>query len=295
VGGSLPSEGREKKILKGEKQKGRAPKGKDATTVKADDFLIARLPVHRSELLAGSNHRGADWKAREQAKAEIATILAEKTGIPEEDINCFIFQWAQSSNNDDMRSLAIQQDASKEFGVELSEFTRDKISAKQAYTKEQMDALRSLGWTEGGKKDITATADWERGHPLMESSKQRALLRAMYDNTQEKLSAAGFKPEATIRLRRGVRLPRSEMTGWKEGDIKSIKGNALGSWSIERDAARSFATGGGFEQRGVVFEMDVPVSSIIGSARTGFGCLREGEFVTAGADGEAKVIFLTGE
>lgn len=55
----------------------------------------------------------------------------------------------------------------------------------------------------------------------------------------------------------------------------------LTSWSADRTIAEEFAstTPGSF-----LYAIEVPVSWVIGSARTGFGCLHEFEFVLLGPE-----------
>jgi len=178
-------------------------------------------------------------------------------------VNDFIKQWAHSSNNEDMRSLAIQEDAAREFDVPLSKFTKDKIETIRAEI-----AFRGEG---------PLPPEWRS---LLRSERQQAILRAMYEYKQSQLAEAGFKPGQTIRLYRGVKLPVEIAGKWNEGDAIPIKGNALQSWTLSKDTARYFA--GSWQIGGIAFEMDIPIERIVGTARTGFGCLNEGEFVIMG-------------
>ena len=104
-----------------------------------------------------------------------------------------------------------------------------------------------------------------------------------------------MKGNDTITLYRGVRLPTSEVKGWSKGSHVPVIGNALESWSAGSLIARNFAgsgTGGG-GITSVVLAMDVPVKMIVGTARTGFGCLLEGEAVILGnMGGTAKVMYI---
>ena len=48
--------------------------------------------------------------------------------------------------------------------------------------------------------------------------------------------------------------------------------------------AREFADGGYVNNaQNVMLSMEVPVNRIVGTSRTGFGCLTEGEFVILGS------------
>lgn len=192
---------------------------------------------------AGSTTRG-------NIKREIINELAERTGVAPDDVRDFIEQWAHSSNNTDMRSLAIQKDAAAELGLALSEWQQGKI-----------DIASSIGLSR------------ER-QPLLHSDTQRQLIRAMYDNTQEQLAAQGFKPDDTVRLYRGVVVDAD----WTFGDVVNYQGNTIESWSVGRDIAKQFAS----SENGYILEMDIPARNIVGTARSGFGCLTEGEYIVAG-------------
>ena len=69
----------------------------------------------------------SSW-ARSKAKDEIVNTLSNATGLPYEDVNTVIHQWAQSANDSDYRSLSMQEAISKEFGVPLSKFQQDSIA-----------------------------------------------------------------------------------------------------------------------------------------------------------------------
>jgi len=94
----------------------------------------------------------------------------------------------------------------------------------------------------------------------------------MYDNTQKQLADAGFGPNETVRLYRGLKFD-GEPT-WKNGDVVEYKGNAIESWSVGQDTAREF---------GYIAVADVPRTSIFSTARSGFGCLSEGEVIVFGS------------
>ena len=59
------------------------------------------------------------------------------------------------------------------------------------------------------------------------------------------------------------------------------------SWSVGKHIAYNFS---GSRAKGSVVVADVPVLSIVGTARTGFGCLTEGEVVTVGALGRVRIL-----
>ena len=238
------------------------------------------------------------------AKDEIVTKLVEQTGLEYDDVNLFIGQWAQSSNDEDMRSLAIQRDAAIMLGQDLPEWQQNKILDVM---RERQGKIESVESTYKMTEEEGKGMGWidAKYYPLMSSDKQQQLLRAMYDNTQERLDAEGIGD--TIRLRRGMLVDRKVYDKW-EVDVGAwgavdwspdveYSGSVLESWSVNSITAEGFADVEYAKagQVGVVFEMDIPRERLISSARSGFGCLSEYEFVHLGAYGDekARVVFVS--
>lgn len=291
--------------------------------------------------------RNADMHNRAALKHDITYQLTKrlKGGVREnveneewteayDQVEEVVKQWAFTSNDTDMRSLAIQQDAAKEFGLPLSEFTKDGISMVNLRRREIEDEFEAK-WSEEniqykldeamgalrhgypvaaievlGVRGVsslpydTTRADLENmlrrakpagptyeqsTEPLLPSSDQRAILRAMYDETQSKLKEMGFKPGDKIDIYRGAVLPLPK--GIKRGDVIDFTGNAIESWSIAEFIARRFARSRTGEERGrpVVLRTSVPIEMILSTCMTGFGCLTEGEITVLGSDGQAEV------
>jgi len=209
---------------------------------------------------------------RAELKAQVAQDLAKETGVTEEEASDFVEQWASSSNDNDMRSLAIQKDAADEFGLELSEFTKQRIDVtKEAHEKLSTTYRKELGLSE---EQLSYMSTWQesmqKSNPLMDSPTQRKLLRAMYNKTQAELKARGI---TEVRVYRGANI---------EGRMQvpaNIKTNALSSWSLSENVAASFAAGG---SHGRIFTAVVPSSRILSFPTTGFGCLTEGELTVLG-------------
>lgn len=268
-GGSAPSKGRGlvgKKLSAPTGEKGRD--GNFAVEEWLEENVGLGLP-------------GATGEERSNLKAQVARELAEASGVTEQEAADFVGQWARSSNDDDMRSLSIQQDAAKEFGVELSDFTKAKVNSvapqKERYIQ---GAMERSGWSRS-EAEKYAPAGLS---PLMESDKQRAVLRAMYNETQAELKSRGI---TEVRLSRGVGLTPdlyelmndSQENQW----ALPIKTNSVESWSISSSVGSTFALAkAGDGQVGVVFESIVPAERILSIPATGFGCLTEGEVVVLG-------------
>lgn len=75
--------------------------------------------------------RHATGSTRSWAKAEIIADLAQRTGLTEECVNDMVATWAHTSNDNDMRSLSLQEAVSEEFGIELSDWQKENLSRVQ--------------------------------------------------------------------------------------------------------------------------------------------------------------------
>lgn len=196
-----------------------------------------------------------------------------------DEVNMFVGQWAMSSNDSDMRSLAIQKDASEEFGIPLSEFTKGRIREIEGkiesidritentlakYREEGVSALPfpvqatitldiakygeefahdpdRVEWLVNGHFRQYYSRAREGSVPLLPSSQQKRILREMYNNTQQQLRDRGIGPNDYITLYRGVILSDSIAGSWKQGDKIPIKGNTIESWSTSYQIGKEFA------------------------------------------------------
>jgi hypothetical protein len=102
----------------------------------------------------------------------------------------------------------------------------------------------------------------------------------MYDNTQAKLAALGFKPDDTIRLYRGVNLPQAQAYAVVREGVK-VHGNPLESWTTSPYTAMGFGEDRA-DTYGVVLTADVPVRDIVSTPLSGTGCMLEYEVVIKG-------------
>jgi hypothetical protein len=224
----------------------------------SDDFII------RDAILSSSPYSDSGIFSAEDrvaVKDEIVTKLSETSGVDYNTTNEIIKRWAASSNDDDVNSLAIQQEAAKMFGSSLSEWQQSKIDTMER-------GMESIVRRDG--KLVTVPGKLEPN--IATRPEIRRVLNAMYDHTQAELANAGFPEYVT--LRRGV-----GGAVFKEGSVQQVYQNALSSFTSNVSIAHSFA----FDTRGgVVIEIQVPRSRILATARTGFGCLNEYEFVLIG-------------
>lgn len=200
-------------------------------------------------------------------KDEIATKLSETTGLPYDDCDKFVRQWATSSNDADYQSLSIQEAAAEMFGVKMSDWQKGQIKEAGRIAA----SLRSEGLGTVNDHHIF------EGHADPKGDAQR-VLGAMYGNTQEMFRKGSVDK---VVLYRGVTLSQKQFGGLGKGDTVPIKLNSLSSWSLSQRTATLFA--GESEQKvGIVFSMEIPVKRVAATARTGFGCLNEWECVVVG-------------
>lgn len=196
----------------------------------------------------------------------------------ERQVAGLIDNWAGTSSDSDKWALAVQRATQAEFG--LPESTLDTV----------MHSIR----TGSTAVEDSAAIFAEHGDAL------RAFVRAMYDETQAELKEAGFGD--SIILYRGQGLGAAQYdaltapsTTIYEGKEYSVEANKfqeanldfqpISSFSSSIDVSTTF-TGDNSAMIGV----RVPISRIMGTARTGFGCLSEQEFVVlASSTGETDV------
>jgi hypothetical protein len=105
-----------------------------------------------------------------------------------------------------------------------------------------------------------------------EKAAMRAVLKAMYKQTQEQFRQAGIKE---LVVYRGVgfddRLPVTV------GGIADLTQNFLESWSLRSHIAGQF--GQGMVNYSYVLGMKIPIERVFCTARSGFGCLEEFEVI----------------
>jgi len=220
---------------------------------------------------------------REVVKDVIVQSLSDASGLPYEDVNKIVAQWAQTSGDGDMRSLAMQFDAAKEFDVPVSDWTKGQLEELQA-------KITARGGVGPGARSF-----WSR---MASEEDQRKLLRVMYDQTQAEFAEQGLAGTDTVRLFRGVAFPPDVAPAWKPDQVVNIATNAMSSWTSEEGTEGRFAVDIDIfgEEFGAILEMEVPVSRILSTARTGFGCITESEYLVLGnAEDWVRVVETTEE
>jgi len=190
--------------------------------------------------------------SRAVLKNEICEKLAERSGLPYEEVNRRIGQWAKTSNDTSAKALSMQEAARREFGSKLSPWQKNQ-------------------WKESGAGKMISAEEMKMN---------RRLLRAMYEETQEHLRSLGVPADGFVTLYRGVKLSGK----WPKGEKVVYEGNALESWSLISSTAASFG------DRRQFLTANIPASRIVSTATTGFGCLTESEVVVLGGLGPLEAI-----
>jgi len=238
-----------------------------------------------------------------------------ETGVPYNTMSEMIHQWAITSNDSSERSLSIQQAAAEEFGVPLSDWQKKHMNeiptqasiraAKKAATQAEKDVkaayaryledysdealtkyneARERAWDLAGKaKALKQWSDpYQLGHVLkgVPGAKKvlRTVLRKMYERTQEQFREAGIKE---IVLYRGYKPDGKQMP---MGNA-TVRGNALESWSSSYRVASRFGN--------QVITARIPVSRILSTPASGFGCFREQEFVVLAPTKGTDTVYVT--
>jgi len=253
VGGSLPKYYNDISSLKATTGYGGE---RDAALVEQGRKLLRKGLADESEEVV------FDQNIRSQVKHEIVSRLSEQTGIPYTYVNELIRRWALTSNDIDYRSLSIQEMAAKIFGGKLSEWQKERIAETRRLPPDDSGRQKALHHLDNPDKALFD------------------LLTTMYNNTQELFRENGIKE---LILYRGFKRRRvEEKRELPEQMAVEIRMNSLESWSASYRTAEEFAAGMQYGQNGYVLAIRIPVERVFCCARTGFGCLREEEFVVIG-------------
>lgn len=172
------------------------------------------------------------------------------------DVNSRISQWASTAGDSSLNALLMQHAIKDEFGLSadwgarfLSGNKPSPGSSNEKLLERVQDQYKTVG-------------------PYY-----RRVARVMYEHTQESLAANGIKEVGVHRGMSGM--------GWTKGTEVRPALQPANSWASSKAVAKRFGH--------QILSATVPASRILGSARTGFGCLNEAEFVILDSDGLAAV------
>jgi hypothetical protein len=181
---------------------------------------------------------------------EVNDLLREKA------VSMLIGQWAQTSNDSEPLSLAMQDAAQREFGL-----------------------TGTVPFQVVGTAEAQQTAD---GLTERSGSTYQDFVRTQYDQTQSALKDEGLNPNDTVTLYRGTEQELDE-----PGARMEIAMRPLSSFTPDPDVARLFTIDK--KPDSPILKSEVPVSQILSIPSTGVGCLNEKEVVLLGNVGQAEV------
>lgn len=158
--------------------------------------------------------------------------------------------WAATSGDSDRQAVSMQMAVKDEFGI-------------------TGDAMVRVGTSHYGTSRGAIEAYYKQVEPFY-----RRFARRMYEFTQDDFAAAGI---TEIHVYRGMNVTAD----WAKAGERRPLLQPVNSWSTNISTARGFGT--------TIFSATVPVNRVLGSARTGFGCYNEYEYVIFDTEGLAKV------
>lgn len=214
--------------------------------------VFQRYRAHDAAVLA--NHFRA---AKGPVKAYGDYTPAERQQILDQECANRVQMWAGTSGDTNPYAVLMQRAIKEEFGTEGD--WKVRYGAKvEAQKQAELDAL------------------WPKVNEFY-----RLFARTMYDHTQAEFAAAGITHVSLYRGMRGMGSPE-----WGNKGVHRPPLQPANSWSSSVSIARRFGNG----QGGVMLVAEIPVERVLGSARTGFGCLNEKEFVVLDTAGPVIVV-----
>lgn len=219
------------------------------------------------------------YVTQQQAKAaalQAAVAIHRRLGgaAPLPTVVAAIEQWTHSANDHSLRAMSLQEAAAEEFGAPLSQWQRDNLKSLE-YLRRKAEVLRQAN---GGR----LPPGMKHMEPVADRATERRILRAMYEETQERLravaAARGLPPYVYVYRGANMMHPASRPRRLPRGTVVRTPTNALGSYAPNKQKAEWFAE----DDIGLVTAVRVPFERILSTPLTGFGDPAEGEFVVLG-------------
>lgn len=166
-------------------------------------------------------------------------------------------QWAGTSGDKTVAATAMQQAVKEEFGTTGSAIVRAETDL--AFVQQHDEFYGKV------------------------STFYRRFVRRMYEHTQDDLAANGI---TSISVDRGMNFHGPNRPDWATVGTQTRPDlQPANSWSTSKAVAHRFGSGQGQIRISAV----IPADRVLGSARTGFGCYSEKEFVVLVSDGLADI------
>lgn len=243
---------------------------------------------------AAYNLSGQMVQASDQ-EARFGEIVARNVGDPElhpGDIERILLEWQGTSNDHDLQALSFQEYASEYFGVDLSDWQKNKLAQ---VLKERADAEAAgeiLGPYQRRSIELLPRQAGEAARTISEAELRDLNLKAIdgiYKQAQKEMADQGIE---YVTVYRGAVLPRSVVEGMQVGDLVPYAGNTLESWTVEERVATRFArrASAAFDEVAVMVSAQVPRERILGTALQGVGTLYESEVVVIGGSNDSVML-----
>jgi hypothetical protein len=226
------------------------------------------LKIQAAHNITGAVKDNPAFKAVRDEWAAIGDVMGDNGTPDEQAVASIIGQWAVCSGDSDIRSVAIQMAAQKEFGL-------DDASVSHL----GQDAHYFAGMETWQNTEIPA---------------MQAVLRAQYNDTQSYLKEQGV---TEVSAWRGSKLLSADVNAaGGAGDLRihdvSLDLQPISSFSASAKSAERFsgATESGTHLATVSWAR-IPADRILSTPATGFGCYDEDEItVLGGADQPARML-----
>lgn len=294
------------------------------------DLLLDGLDQPVRDTVDVANTRSLRRVAPNQ-KHQVVTTLAEKAGLAYDDANAFVEQWAESSNDNDLRSLSIQEVVGETFGIGMGEWQQGRMS--ETVQKSRIDRLYQLmedmadpaiPMRRQAARVLNALSEEVQGQYMFERAELERLTEDVHTGKREvnalsDLPALLIETEAAAKakIQRAVTamyentqqrladLGITEVRAYRgfttEGEVyddlvratkTTFATSPLSSWSLDYAIAREFSESYD-NDAGLVIEAVIPAKRIYALPSTGVGCLNEYEVVALGGTDPARVRKVT--
>ena len=175
-------------------------------------------------------------------------------------------------------------DSTTEFVYDRSTLLHDPMTMHLAIKAAAEEDAFDGGWSKNVKVKVAIPAQTLIRAAILGDG-IKAVLAAEQRLAQQTVKDAVGGSD-TITLFRGVMDNAGKRVLDNAADVIRSESAPLSSWSVSYGEAEQF----GFDRGGVVLRADVPVSSIVGTSGTGFGCLVEGEVIVNGSSFDSTVV-----
>jgi hypothetical protein len=183
----------------------------------------------------------------------------------------------------------LQDDAKREFDQNIANGRAELVSqviSRWAMTSNDSDeAALHIQDLAKDMFNLHGTETWNRGEAYEGDSTElfKAVLQAQYDTTQKMFADMGI---TELKVYRGFQFSPDSKPEWAKDGEATIPLRPLSAFSYDLQEANNFA---GSHSGSVVIATTIPVSQILSSAGSGFGCLGENELVVLGGKVNATV------